>query len=264
MSYTHEIQDSILIFTIDYDPSNSITTETLHGLEKAVDRVNQEEELKGLVIIGQGRFFSSGFDLATFISFASPDDIIKWFSYEEEVMYKLLTCSKPVVAAINGHATAAGMIIAQACDYRLIKNDAKIKVGMTEIKLGMALTPCQGEIMRFGLDTNKNWREIMYKGLLITPQKAVEMGILDELVEGGELIAKAKAKIVEYIDTPNRSFVHLKAIERKHVARQAREGIDTNTYQRNIDTFNDPNVKASIKMTLEKMAQSNISRGRFS
>jgi enoyl-CoA hydratase/carnithine racemase len=253
MSFHYEIQDFIVIFTIDYAPSNSITNQTLQGLEEALDRVRNEEELKGLVITGNGRIFSSGFDLAAFVSFEGPEDVIKWFSYEEEVMYKLLTCPKPVVAAINGHATAAGMIIIQACDYRLIKDDPKIKVGMTEIKLGLALTPCQGEIMRFGLDTHKNWREIMYKGLLISPQKAVEIGILDELVEETELIEKAKAKVVEYIDTPNRSFIHLKAIERKYVARQAREGIDTNTYQRSVNTFSDPNVIASLKRTLERM-----------
>lgn len=253
MYFHYEIQDSIVIFTIDYAPSNSITTETLQGLEEVLDRVSSEKELKGLVINGNGRIFSSGFDLASFIGFEGPEDVIKWFSYEEEVMYKLLTCPKPVVAAINGHATAAGMIIIQACDYRLIKDDPKIKVGMTEIKLGLALTPCQGEIMRFGLDTQKNWREIMYKGLLISPQKAVEIGILDELVEEAKLIEKAKAKVVEYIDTPNRSFIHLKAIERKYVAIQAREAIDTNTYERSVNTFSDPNVIASLKMTLAKM-----------
>jgi enoyl-CoA hydratase/carnithine racemase len=55
--------------------------------------------------------------MAVFASFAGPEDIVKWFSYEEEVMYKLLTCSKPLVATINRHATAAGMIIAQTADY---------------------------------------------------------------------------------------------------------------------------------------------------
>jgi enoyl-CoA hydratase/carnithine racemase len=255
MSYNQEIQDNILMFTIDNAPSNAITKEILQGLEKAVDQVNQEEELKGLVISGRGRCFSSGFDLAVFVGFTGPQDVINWFSYSEEVLYKLLTCSKPLVAAINGHATAMGMVIAQTADYRLINNNAKIKVGMTEIKLGMGLQPCMAEVMRFGLDSNKNWREIMYKGLLISPQKAVEMGILDELAEEDELLAKAKAKIVEYIDNPNRSFISLKAIERKYVARQVREEIDANTHQRTINTFSDPNVQASMKKTLEKMAQ---------
>lgn len=255
MSYKIVVEDDIIIFTIDNPPTNTITTETLQGFEKAVDRLVNEEVLKGMVITGTGRFFSGGFDLVTFANFAGPEEIIKWFSYEEEVLFKLLACPKPVVAAINGHATAAGMIIAQTCDYRVILDNQKVKVGMTEIKLGMALTPCQGEVIRYGLGSVNNFREIMYKGELITPQKAVEMGILDELAEEDELVVKAKAKISEYIDNPNRSFVHLKAIERKHVIRQAREGIDGNTYERNIATFTNPVVIASIKKTIENVGQ---------
>lgn len=255
MSYIYDIQDNILVFTMDNAPSNAINKEVLQGLEKAVDQVNQEEELKGLVISGKGRCFSSGFDLAVFVGFTSPQDVIEWFSYSEEVLYKLLTCSKPLVAAINGHATAMGMVIAQTADYRLINNNAKIKVGMTEIKLGMALQPAMAAVMRFGLDSNKNWREIMYKGQLISPQKAVEMGILDELAEEEDLLAKAKAKIVEYIDNPNRSFITLKAMERKYVARQTREEIDANTHERSIQTFSNPNVQASMRKTMEKMAR---------
>src|SRR4030042_2989255 len=183
MSYRSEIQDNIGIFTIDNVPSNSISTEALKALEALIDRVNAEEELKGIVLTGTGRSFCAGYDLVTFTSFKGADDIVKWCSDDEEILFKLFTCSKPVVAAVNGHATAAGMILVQACDYRLIKDHPKVKVGMTEIKLGMALTPCQGEIMRFGLDTDNTCREVMFKGQLIPAPVAVEMGIIDELAD---------------------------------------------------------------------------------
>jgi enoyl-CoA hydratase/carnithine racemase len=132
----------------------------------------------------------------------------------------------------------------------------QIKVGMTEIKLGMALTPCQAEVMRFGLDTDRNWREIMFKGQLISPARAVELGVLDELAEEGELIEQAKARVREYIDTPNRPFMELKTIQRKYAAGRAREGIDANTYQRNVSTFTNPAVIAGLKKTLERMNRS--------
>ena len=253
MSYRSEIQDNIGIFTIDNAPSNSISTEALKALEALIDRVNAEEELKGIVLTGTGRSFCAGYDLVTFTSFKGPDDIVKWFSDDEEILFKLFTCSKPVVAAVNGHATAAGMILVQACDYRLIKNHPKVKVGMTEIKLGMALTPCQGEIMRFGLDTDKNWREVMFKGQLIPAPVAVEMGIIDELADEAELLKKAKAKVCEYIDTPNRPFIKLKAIQRKFAARQAREQIDAYEYKGEVATFTNPVVIAGLKKTLEKI-----------
>lgn len=251
MSFKVEIEDNIGIFKIDNAPSNSITTEALKALEELIDRVNAEKDLKGIVLTGTGRSFCGGYDLVAFTTFKGPDDIVKWFSDDEEILYKLLTCSKPVVAAINGHATAAGMILVQACDHRLINNNPKVKVGMTEIKLGMALTPCQGEIMRFGLDTDKNWREVMFKGQLIPAPKAVEMGIIDELADEAELLEKAKAKVCEYIDTPNRPFIKLKEIERRFAAREARAQIDKYEYKGEVATFTNPVVIAGLKKTLE-------------
>jgi len=200
MSFEYRIEDNIIIFSFSNGKFNSITFETLKGLDEVLTRLNSEEELKGLVLTGEGQTFSSGFDLETFTSFKNGDEIIKWFKYEEEVMYKLFTCSKPVIAAINGHATAAGMIVSMACDYRIALNNPKIKIGMTEIKIGLSLTPAEGEVMRFGLDTDKNFRDIIFSGELIGTMKAVEKGIFDELVDTQkDLMEKAKAKVVSLL-----------------------------------------------------------------
>jgi enoyl-CoA hydratase/carnithine racemase len=253
MSYKTEIQDNIAIFIIDNPPTNSINTEVLKGLEKIIDRVNTEQELKGLVLTGTGNIFSNGFDLGTFTTFEGPEQIIQWFTDDEEIMYKLFTCSKPVVGALNGHASAAGLIITQACDYRMMKNDPKAKVGMPEIKLGMSLSPSHGEIMKYGLETNKNWKEVIYKGERITAPVALEMGIIDELVDEAELLKKAKAKVCEYIDTPNRPFIAMKASQRRLAAKQTREAIDNADFTHLIATFTNPAVIKELKASLDKM-----------
>jgi len=253
VSYKTDIQDNIVIFTIDNPPANSLNTEVLKGLEKAIDRVSTEEELKGLVLTGTGRIFSSGFDLGTFTTFEGPEHIISWFKDDEEIMYKLFTCPKPVVGALNGHASAAGLIITQACDYRIMTDDPKAKVGMPEIKLGMSLSPCHGEIMKYGLETNKNWKEVIYKGERIPGSVALEMGVLDELVEEGELLERAKAIVREYIDTPGRPFIAIKAAQRKQAAQQAREAIDTCDFSSFVETFSNPAVINELKGSLAKM-----------
>jgi enoyl-CoA hydratase/carnithine racemase len=255
LAYRIDIQDNIAIFTIDNPPVNSINTEVLKGMENIIDRVNAEEELKGLIFTGTANIFSSGFDLGVFSSFEGPEHIKSFFRYEEEVFYKLFTCSKPVIGALNGHASAGGLIIAQACDYRMMKNDPNLKVQMSEIKLGMSLSPCHAEIMRFGLETNKNWKEVIYNGQRIPAPVALEMGILDELVDEAELLTKAKAKVCEYIDTPNRPFIALKAIQRKYAAQRAREGIDAFDLSQLVKTFTNPAVIKQLKATLERITK---------
>ncbi len=251
MSYEYVIEDGIVLFKFNNPKVNSITTETLHGLNEVIDRVNNEEELKGIILTGEGRYLSGGFDLGTFTSFKDGEEIKKWFELEEDVMYKLFTCSKPVVAAVNGHATAAGMIVSMASDYVISVNHPKIRLGMTEIKIGLALTPAEMEIMRFGLDTNKNMKDVIFKGELFNPQTAYDMGIFDELVENPEeLIEKAKAKVSALIDTPGRPFILLKQFQKKHTADNIQKGLEEYDWDLLVDTFTDEKIIATLKMVL--------------
>ncbi|NLJ71671.1 MAG: enoyl-CoA hydratase/isomerase family protein [Syntrophomonadaceae bacterium] len=251
MSYECIIEENIVIFKFNYGKVNAITTETLEALNGILDRLNNEEELKGLILTGEGRYLSGGFDLATFTSFKDGDEIIKWFELEEDVMYKLFTCPKPVIAAVNGHATAAGMIVSMASDYVIAVNHPKIKLGMTEIKIGLALTPAEMEIMRFGLDTNKNMKDVVFKGELFGVQQAYDMGIFDELVETPEeLMEKAKAKVSALIDTPGRPFILLKEFQRKHVAEDIQKGLKEYNWDELVKTFTDESIIGTLKMVL--------------
>lgn len=249
MSYEYRIEDNIVIFTFKNGKVNAINTETLQGLNEVLARVNTEDELKGIVLTGSGRYFSGGFDLGTFTTFKNGQEISDWFTFEEEVMYNLFTCSKPVIVAVNGHAAAAGMIVSMACDYRFILDNPKIKVGMTEIKIGLALTPAEGEIMRFGLDTDKKFRDIIFAGEMISSAQAVEKGIFDELVaDESELLDKAKAKVCSLIDTPGRPFILLKKQEKQHAAKWIRESLAEYDMGHLVRTFSDEKIINTLKM----------------
>ncbi len=252
MFYT--IEDNIGIFSFQSGKTNAINLESLQELEKLIDRVNQEDELKGIILTGSGKYFSSGFELETFTSFASDQAIIDWFKIEEEVMLKLFTCSKPVVAAVNGHATAAGMIVSMACDYRLVFNNPRIKMGMSEIKIGLSLTPAESEIMLFGLNTDKNFRDVVFGGEFFSPAEALNKGIFDELVDTvDDLIPKAKAKIAALIDTPNRPFIRLKRMQKQDTAAKIRIKIDTDDMNELIQTFSNPQVINILNMVKQSL-----------
>lgn len=249
MSYEYNIVDNIVIFKFNRGKLNSITMETLQGLNEVIDRVNNEADLKGIILTGNGRYFSGGFDLGTFTSFQSPEEILAWFKYEEEVLLKLFTCSKPVIAAVNGHATAMGIILSMACDYRLVLDNPKIKLGMTEIKIGLSLTLVQGTVMRFGLDTDKKYRDVIYKGELFDPAYAVEREIFDELAASEEeLIEKAKAKVVSMIDTPGRPFIILKQLEKMQTVDWLQGKINDVDWGPLVTTFTDEKVVNTLKM----------------
>lgn len=254
MSFESRVEDGIIIFTFNNPKVNSITSETIKGIEEAVDKLNADESLKGMVMTGTGRFFSGGFDLNTFTTFANGEDVINWFKYEEAVLLKLFTCKKPVVSAINGGATAAGMIFAMAADYNIVVNNPKVKVGMTEIKLGLSLSPAMGNVMRFGLDSDRNYRDIILKGDLVDPMFCVDRGIFDELAEESELVEKAKAKVCSLYDTLRHPFVELKSLQKRQMAKIISEELAEYDWNLMADTFMDEKINKLLKKVLASIS----------
>jgi enoyl-CoA hydratase/carnithine racemase len=208
-------EDNIIIATFDDGRTNTITEEVVNTLGEIISNVNENKDVKGLVLTGAGKTFSSGFDLPLFLGFKDISEVVAFFRKEEDVLINLFMCRKPVVAAWNGAAVAGGFIFSMAADYRIVKNHPKIKIGMNEIKIGLGLSIVQTEVVRFGLDSDKRYRDVMYNGEMFDVQKAKEIGIVDEIVEEDQLITRAKQVVSQWIDNPGRAFMLLKTSMRK-------------------------------------------------
>ncbi|MCG8615595.1 MAG: enoyl-CoA hydratase/isomerase family protein [Desulfobacterales bacterium] len=251
-----EIQDNIVIATLTDGASNAVTIETLRQLKAIVDEVNETDELKGIVLTGDGRFFSSGFSLPMFVGFASDDEVISFFEEEEQILLDYFTCTKPVVCAMNGHSAAMGLILAMASDYRIVKNHPKIKLGMSEIKIGLGLSIAQAAVVRFGLDSDKRYRDVMYFGEMVGVDKALEMEMVDEVVEDDQLIARAKEVICTWIDTPNRPFIQIKEGLKFAAAEAIRRDLETRPWQPIMaKTLMNDDVKATLSFVQAAMEQ---------
>ncbi len=251
-----EIQDNIVIVCLTGGASNSITIDTLRQLKAVVDEVNENDDLKGIVLTGQGRFFSSGFSLPDFIDFEKPEDVISFFEEEEKVLLDYFTCKKPVVCALNGHAAAMGLILAMASDYRIVKNHPKIKLGMSEIKIGLSLSIAQSSVVRFGLDSDRRFRDVMYFGEMVGVDTALEMKMVDEVVEEKDLIGRAKEIICLWIDTPNRPFVQIKQGLKAETAKKISHALKTENWQdHKTQAILNKEVKATLSFVQTAMEQ---------
>lgn len=226
-----EIQDDIVIATLTDGASNAIDVDTLRRLKAVIDEVNTTDALKGLILTGEGRFFSSGFSLPMFMGFETAQEVISFFEEEEKILVDYFTCKKPVVCAMNGHSAAMGLILAMASDYRIVKNHPKIKLGMSEIKIGLGLSIAQSAVVRFGLDSDKRYRNVMYFGDMFGVDKALDMEMVDEIVEEENLIARAKEIICLWIDTPNRPFIQIKQGLKSGTAERINRRLETENWQ---------------------------------
>ncbi len=243
-----EVQDNIVIASLTDGKTNAVTMETLKQLKEIVAEVNENDSLKGIVLTGEGRFFSSGFSLPMFIGFETPEEVVSFFEEQEEILLDFFTCKKPVVCAMNGHCAAMGLILAMASDYRIVKNHPKIKLGMSEIKIGLGLSIAQSGVMRFGLDSDKKYRDVMYFGEMMDVTKALDMEIVDEVVEEENLLPRAKQIISQWIDTPNRPFIQIKHSLKAERTVQIKKALKEENWQ---ETLTKTLLSKDVKATLE-------------
>ena len=241
------MEDDIKIVTLNNGKTNPLNREMLVRLKEIIEEVDNNPSPKGIVLTGSGRFFSSGFDLPIFINFKDKSEADAFFDMEEEVLLSLFSCSKPVVAALNGHAAAGGLIYSMAADYRIVKDHPKIKIGMSEIKIGLPLTIAQDEVMRYGFDSSLKFRDVMFFGEMMDVYKAKELQIVDEVVAEDELINRAKQIISMWIDTPNRPFTRIKKLMRLDTMTRIRKKLKEEDWHEGLNCFFEEDVRQTLE-----------------
>lgn len=193
--------DGIVTLTLD-DPTGSANVMNDHykqSMHNTVEKlVAEKDSITGVVITSAKKTFFAGGDLKSMIN-TGPDDAAAVFENVEEIkadLRRLETLGKPVVAAINGAALGGGLEIALATHHRIAADVKGSVIGLPEVTLG--LLPGGGGVTRtvrmFGIQ--KAFMEVLSQGTRFKPAKALETGLVDELVGSvEELVPAAKAWI---------------------------------------------------------------------
>ncbi len=193
--------DGIAIATVDVadKPMNVITPEFMDDIAEVAERIRNDDKVKGAVITSGKSSFMAGADLkemvATFDQRTDAAEVYAWCRKLQQAYRKVETCGKPVAAAINGTALGGGLELALACHYRVVGNDPKTKLGQPEVQIG--LMPGAGGTQRLlrlmGIEPTLR---LTTEGTHVTPEKALELGFVNEVVEPGREIEAAKAWVM--------------------------------------------------------------------
>ncbi|UGT55151.1 3-hydroxyacyl-CoA dehydrogenase NAD-binding domain-containing protein [Nocardia asteroides] len=195
--------DGIVVLTMD-DPAQSANTMNdrhVVSMRAAIDRLEAEKDTVAGVILTSGKktFFAGG-DLNDLIA-TTKENAAEFFANTQAIkadLRRLETLGKPVVAAINGAALGGGLEIALATHRRIALSDSRIQIGLPEVGLG--LLPGGGGIARTVrmLGVNKALTDVLLQGPRLSPAKALEVGVIDEVVDtADELLASARKWILD-------------------------------------------------------------------
>lgn len=173
---------------------NGVVPEMAAELMAALGSLEDDRDVRVIVLTGAGKQFCAGADLVEFKRYLAEDQAASQEPYNARVLWpvtqKLAACRLPIIAAINGGATAGGLDLALACDMRLASTQARL--GETYIKLG--LNPGNGgtyflpRLVGSGLAA-----ELALTGDLVDAHSALEMGLVNRIVAPDRLIPEATA-----------------------------------------------------------------------
>lgn len=159
--------------------ANAFNADFMTEIGKALDYLENNEDVRCVVITGAGANFCGGADLASFAS----GEVEAAFNFSEaphEVFTRIETYPKPVIAAINGPAIGGGLELALACDVRIMHKTAILR--LPELTLG--LIPGAGATQRLGrLIGWARAKEIVLLADPVSAEKALDWGLVNYVTE---------------------------------------------------------------------------------
>lgn len=189
-----EIKDHIALVTIDHPPANAWNLATMQEFKTVIESIAEDRNVRVLVLTGAGdKCFSAGFDVSDSENMAttSPMGRALWT--------KIDTLEKPTIAAINGHALGGGLELALSCHFRLVADKPGLKLGLTELNLG--IIPGWGGTQRITRLVGRDKAlEMMLLSQVLGPKEALDAGIVNSLSPPDRLITDAldlAAKLAE-------------------------------------------------------------------
>jgi 3-hydroxyacyl-CoA dehydrogenase len=170
----YAVRDGIAILTLDNPPVNGLGNALRAAVMEHLKKAEADAAVKAVVIIGSAKFFSGGADIREFSATRLPPDL-------PEVNAQQDSMSKPLVAAIGGFALGGGLELALACHFRVAA--PKSQLGLPEVKLG--ILPGSGGTQRLPrIIPMAEAVRMMTTGAMISAEKAKELGLIDEIVQG--------------------------------------------------------------------------------
>lgn len=174
----------VAVLTIDHPPANIGGARLRRDLLNALTRLQEEDDLSGVVITGANRDFYSGSDLREFDGEIAEPSL-------PEVLLVLEALHAPVVAALTGMALGGGLELALACDVRLA--DPTARLGFPETTLGI-LPGSGGTVRAARLLGVPRAIDLITSARRVGPDEALRIGLVDAVPPADRLLDEAVAR----------------------------------------------------------------------
>ncbi len=177
---------------------NALSPQLLKELSEALDFLEDRDDVRVVIIRGEGRALSAGADVTAFAG-VTPIEIAKFSRRFQELTMKMQFYTKPIIAAIHGFALGGGLELAMSADIRIASEDAML--GQPEINLGFI--PGAGGTQRLPrLVGRGRAKELIFTGDMIPAREAERIGLVEKVVPLERLEQEARSLALKLAEKP--------------------------------------------------------------
>jgi enoyl-CoA hydratase len=177
---------------------NAQNTALIDGIDHCLDLADADDEVRVVILAGEGKHFSTGHDLKALVTGEGADDWVAMrqtpegkFRHEQVMYYerclRLYSFRKPTIAQVQGAAVAAGLMLACMCDLIVAADDAMFSnpvLRMTGAGVELLVEPWE-----LGL---RKAKEFLWTGEKIDAQEAWRLGLVNRVVPAAELAERTR------------------------------------------------------------------------
>ena len=150
-----------------------------------------------ILLRGENGALSAGVDLRE-VAALDAQEMEAFLRMLDQVTRTLLCWPRPSVAVLDGHAIAGGCVIAMACDHRVATANPKLRIGLTEVAVGVLFPPGVWSMLRHRLPP-QSIDEIVLGGSLHSPDQALALGLIDRVAQDAlEAGRKTLSRLASY------------------------------------------------------------------
>ena len=221
MTVTLKTEGDVSIIQMDDGKVNVFSPDMIKNFNDVLDQVPTDKG--AMLIIGREGMFSAGFDLKVMMS--SPENAAAMVKSGFELLMRVFTFPRPVVAACSGHAIALGAFLLCSCDHR-IGCKGEFKIGANELRNNMIVPTPILELAKFRLIKSHKQRALL-NAEMYSIEDAVAPGYLDEVTDHDQLFDLALAKAKDLATLAHPQYLQTKKLDQEDVAAKIYSGIET-------------------------------------
>jgi len=241
-----QVSNAVTLVQFDHGRVSALDLEFLLALRAELAEL--ADAGSALVLTGTGSAFSAGVDLLRILD-GGPDYVAQFIPALVGAFDDLFGYSRPVVAAVNGHAIAGGCVIAACADYRLMA-DGRGRVGVPELLVGVPFPAVALAAVRYATG-DVGVADLVNSGATYLPAEALRRGLVDEVVPEAELLDRALSKAEQLAQIPVATFAHTKRLLRDRYWTE----VETTGRQRDaemLEAWKSPEISAAIAAYVQK------------